>query len=98
MATEAPMSDAAEIERERKNFWWNVMMFGFAAALLVVGVIFAMKFSKEGQPLKDTIQLMTLTIVVPGFIFLAAADKVPKETAGALISALIGFAIGKIVE
>jgi hypothetical protein len=34
MATEAPMSDAAEIERERKNFWWNVMMFGFAAACL----------------------------------------------------------------
>jgi hypothetical protein len=57
-----------------------------------------MKFSKEGQPLKDTIQLMTLRIVVPGFIYLAAADKVPKEPAGALISALIGFAIGKIVE
>jgi len=27
-----------------------------------------------------------------------AADKIPKETAGALISALIGFAFGKAVE
>lgn len=89
---------AAAVERERKNFWWNAMMFGFAATLLAVGVLFAIKFSKEGQLLKETIQLMTLTIVVPGFIFLAAADKIPKETAGALISALIGFAIGKVVE
>jgi hypothetical protein len=81
-----------------KNFFWNVMMFGFAAAVLGVGVFFAVKFSKEGQPLKETLQLLTLTTVVPGFIFLAAADKIPKETAGALISALIGFAIGKAVE
>jgi len=94
------MSDdeRAAIERERKNFWWNVMMYSFAGALLLVGLVFALKFSKEGQPLKETLQLMTLTIVVPGFIFLAAFDKIPKEAAGALISALIGFAIGKAVE
>jgi len=74
------MSDVtAAVERERKNFWWNIMMYMFAAALLAVGVVFALKFSKEGQPLKETPQVMTLTIVVPGFIFLAAADKINKE-------------------
>ena len=92
------MSEAARVAMEWKNLWWNLMMYIFAAALLGVGVLFALKFSKEGQPLKDTLQLMTLTIVVPGFVFLAAADKIPKETAGALISALIGFAIGRAVE
>ena len=76
----------------------NILMYIFVAALLAVGVVFALKFAKEGQPLKETLQVMTLTIVVPGFIFLAAADKINKETAGALISALIGFAIGKAVE
>jgi hypothetical protein len=94
------MSEDSEvaIQREWKNLVWNAMMFGFAATLLGVGVFFAIKFSKEGQPLKDSLQLLTLTTIIPGFIFLAAADKIPKETSGALISALIGFAIGKAVE
>jgi len=70
-----PLGDAARVAVEWKNLWWNLMMYIFAAALLGVGVLFALKFSKDGQPLKDTLQVMTLTIVVPGFIFLAAADK-----------------------
>ena len=91
------MSDAASVMKERKDLVWNLGMYAFTILLLALGAYFGIRFIRDGISFKDSLQIMTLALAIPGFVFLAATNKIPSETVGALISALVGFALGKVV-
>ena len=89
------MSDA-EYLKMKKDFAWNIAMYLIVLAMLIVGSSFGYRLIHEGQPLKESLQIMTLVIAIPAFVLMVAWNRVSQETVGVILATVLGFALGKI--
>jgi hypothetical protein len=89
------MSDEKVLEGW-KNIIWNVLMYLYAVALLLVGWYFGSSLINDGLALEDTLKILAVVLGIPAFVVMAAWDRVPGQAVATILSAIIGFALGKI--
>lgn len=56
---------------------------------------FGLRLIHEGQPLKESLQIITLATGIPAFLLMAAWNRLSQETIGVILAGVIGFALGK---
>lgn len=86
-----------ELLKVKKDFIWNIGMFSVAIGLLVVGSLFGIRMIHDGQPTKDSLQILATVTAIPTFFLVAAFNRISAETVGVLLGAIIGFGLGKLV-
>jgi hypothetical protein len=79
-----------------KNIVWNILMYLYATALLLVGWYFGSSLINDGLALEDMLKILAVVLGIPAFVVMAAWDRVPGQAVATIISAIIGFALGKI--
>lgn len=71
-------------------------MLVFAAAVLLgIGVLLLLVRSKSGWG-PYTMQVFGLTIIMPTVLVLAASQQISAESLTALVSAIIGYVLGRV--
>lgn len=90
------MTTDAESLKVKKDFVWNILLYAFAAFLLFVGWNISGRLIHDGQPLTDSLKILTTILAVPCFLLIAAFNRISAETIGVIIGAIIGFGLGKI--
>lgn len=79
-----------------KNLVWNILMYVFALLLLVVSCYFGSRLLRDGQSVEEQLKILVVVLGIPAFVVVVAWDRLPRETVGAILAAVIGYAIGKI--
>jgi len=79
-----------------KDLIWNAGMFLTTFALLGFGAFFSGQLIREGQPVAESLKIITAAEVIPVFLLMSAYNRISAETIGVILGAIIGFALGKI--
>ena len=89
------MSDTDRL-RVRKDYAWVILSFAFALMTLGAGYVLARPLIHEGQPVKESLQILATVLAVPAFLLISLYNRISSETIGVILGALIGFALGRI--
>jgi hypothetical protein len=90
-----PSMNDAEHSKARNEFARNVGASFLVFLMLIINWHLGFRLIHQGQPLKDSLQIMTLATAFPAFVITVVWNRISRETIGMIIAAVLGFALGK---
>jgi ABC-type Na+ efflux pump permease subunit len=79
-----------------KSIIWSLLMFLFVFALLGAATYLGGPLIHDAPSVQEKLKILVLIMAIPAFVVMVAWDRIPREAVGAMLAAIIGFALAKI--
>ena len=73
---------------------WNILVILFALGSMVVGACLAVPILRRAPSFRNSLQIVVAVLGIPAFLFLSVTGKIPPDVTGAIMAAVLGFAVG----
>src|ERR1700730_6055976 len=85
--------------REIRDLVWNIILGTMLIVMFIFSSVVWYVFltGDEKASFDIVVRMFTISVGLPIYFALAAAQKIPSEISGAVIMTLIGFALGKLL-
>jgi len=84
-----------KIAQAEKDSKWNYLVFGFAAATLVVAAYLGHSLVRVDQP-AESIKVIGVVTGIPAFLVIAAYNRISPDGIATILGTMIGYALGKV--